>query len=101
MTPNQICTKYHLFHVEFWGTLDAPESGREGMWLPQSSQGCRVPRGSERAKLSLTTLFWTHPIAGASLWFQRGSAGPVAAVMDILSTHPGSREKKSVLARNI
>lgn len=77
MIPNQICTKYHLFHVEFWGTIDALESGREGMWLRQSSQGCRVPQGYHAAKLSVTTLFWTHPISRTSLWFQRGRAGPV------------------------
>lgn len=57
--------------------------------------------GTERAKLPLATLFWTHPIGGASFYFQLGNTGMAAAVMDIPGPNSVNRGKKAALARII
>lgn len=50
----------------------------------------------------LTTLFSTHPTSGASLCFQLGTVGWVAAAeMDVLGPSPSNRGKKAALSCNI
>lgn len=82
------------------GTVAAPALPSQG-GRDAAAMGCPGgTTGTKRTKMTLTALFWTHPIAGASFCFQLGSTGPVAAVMAILGPNPGNRGKKAALALN-